>query len=171
MKKLNFFISIFALLSVSITANAVPTIHYDLGPTSPDYFAYDYTFASGDVIDDIFLFTIAPSTPESILSTTATSTEIGSFFGVSGFEFALTDYMGTVMSDWGMAGDNIDLYSSVTSGGTYGVYFKGTVTGSEGAVVSGIAAIAPVPVPAAAWLFGSAFLGLFGMSRSRKVTV
>jgi hypothetical protein len=43
-------------------------------------------------------------------------------------------------------------------GNTSGMYLDGTIT------------LTPVPVPAAAWLFGSAMLGLAGVSRKRKVT-
>jgi hypothetical protein len=31
--------------------------------------------------------------------------------------------------------------------------------------------VAPVPVPAAAWLLGSGLIGLFGMSKKKKLAV
>jgi len=169
MKKIKFFFTFFVLLSFSTGINAT-TIHYDLGPMSPDHFLYDYEFGHGTVIDDIYLFDIAPGTTLSILSTTATSAEIGTSFGISDFAFSLTDSTGMLMSDWGSAGDNIDFMHTV-SGGHYGVHFTGIATGTHGGIVSGITSIAPIPVPAATWLFGSALFSLLGISRSRKSKV
>ncbi len=184
---LNKLFIIFSLLSISICANATtsPAIHSTgntLGSaTNPDSFFSNYTFATGDIIDDVYLFNIDSTTAPSLLSTTATSIELGSFFGIDNFKFALTDDLGHQMSIWGSAGDSIFFSmppSMATpmpmpmhvSEGTYGIHFTGTVTGSSGGI-SNIVAIAPVPVPASAWLFGSALFGLAGISRSRKKTI
>ncbi|MFK5948660.1 MAG: VPLPA-CTERM sorting domain-containing protein [Methylococcales bacterium] len=181
---LNKLFIIFSLLSISICANATasPTIHSTsntLGSANPDTFISNYTFATGDIIDDIYLFDINSATASSLLSTTATSIELGSSFGIDNFKFALTDDLGHQMSIWGSAGDSIFFsmppsmatpapMPTHVSGGTYGIHFTGTVSGLSGGIITGITAIAPVPVPASAWLLGSALLGLAGISRSRK---
>ena len=50
--------------------------------------------------------------------------------------------------------------------------FGATATGNNGSGVFydnlSFAQVAPVPVPAAVWLFGSGLLGLLGVARRRK---
>ncbi len=41
--------------------------------------------------------------------------------------------------------------------------------GTQGIALVGVHDVAPVPIPAAAWLFGSAAIGLLGLGRRRKV--
>ncbi len=179
------FFTLFSLLSISFCANAVTSgsiIHSTsntLGSANPDSFVSSYIFSAGDIIDDIYLFDINPSTATSLLSTTATSIELGSSFGISNFKFAFTDNSGVQMSNWGQAGESIFFTSMTTAApvqvntGTYGIHFTGTVTGSS-ALITNIVAIAPVtavPVPAAVWLFSSALIGLAGVSRSRRTTI
>lgn len=56
-----------------------------------------------------------------------------------------------------VSGGNVDL----TWGGNSGI-------GATDWTFSGSYEVAPIPVPAAAWLFGSALLGLVGVARRRK---
>jgi hypothetical protein len=177
MAKLTKLLTFITLFFVSLSANAAPTIHGAtnvLGATSPDLFFEGYTFLdAGTVIDDIFMFNIAGGTIPSILATTATSNENPSgALGIADFKFALTDHMGTVISDWGMSGESVSFHPVGTPATTtYGVYYTGTVSGWYAGAIGEVTSIAPVPVPAAAYLFGSALIGLFSVSRSRKATV
>ena len=57
---------------------------------------------------------------------------------------------------------------SGTGGTPYDLHLEGTYTGD---ITSVIAAAAPVPVPAAAWLFGSGLIGLIGVARRRQSRV
>lgn len=164
--------TIFALLSISFVVNAAGSlaIHDSgeiLGPANPDFFASSLVFGSGEMINDIYLFDIDPATVPTSLATTATSIELEGSFSIADFEFALTDANGVVISDWGVGGESVD-FSTVSGGTTYGVYYKGLANGAFGGIIAGSTVIAAVPVPAAAWLFASAMLGLVGIGRSRK---
>ena len=61
------------------------------------------------------------------------------------------------LSDFGIA-DGSSIFSLIIRGGG-----ESDILG-----VSGINGVSPVPVPAAAWLFGSALLGMFGFVRRKK---
>ncbi len=50
----------------------------------------------------------------------------------------------------------------------YALFFTGTVTAGPAATAVPNLGPAPVPVPAAAWLFGSGMLGLVGVARRKK---
>jgi len=176
MAKLTKLLSFITLFCISLSSSAITTTHGPtnvLGANSPDFFFEGYTFLStGTVIDDIFMFNIADNTPDSILSTTgAIHSDSSGTFGIRDFEFALTDHMGDAISAWGMSGDTLS-FSPVGSSSmmTYGVHYKGIVSGAFAGVIMETTSIspAPVPVPAATWLFGSAMFGLLGISRSRK---
>jgi len=74
---------------------------------------------------------------------------------------------------------NIDKIEFRTSGGDF-LYANGTVVGSylnpsnahsTPVLVFDNMNVAPVPVPAAAWLLGSGLIGLFGMSKKKKLAV
>jgi len=81
--------------------------------------------------------------------------------GCTGFTFA----SGVADIQWsGTYGDTYDLWYSATvpSGGFAGVQYALHLTGT---VTQGVA---PVPVPAAVWLFGSGPMGLVGVARRRK---
>lgn len=78
-------------------------------------------------------------------------------------------------------GDPLEFLFDVTGGDAAGLYGGGSIpggiilsdTGFTGSFASnfnsstGVADVAPVPLPAAVWLFGSGLLGLVGLSRRR----
>lgn len=59
---------------------------------------------------------------------------------------------------------DLSLYDAVT--GTYNAHATGGV--NEGTVRFTLTSIAPVPIPAAVWLFSSGLLGLMGIARRKK---
>jgi len=167
-----------AVLFLSTEANALMfhSTNDILGPSSADDFFYSHSFSNNSSVDDIFLFTIASNTAPSILTTTASSTDIGKVYGINNFKYAITDDTGTILSDWGFSGQDI-FYSSILANTTYGIYFKGEVSGKRGGRVAGINAIIEnpsnvlaTPIPAASWLFGGALLSVFGIIRKRRKT-
>ncbi|MCX2980977.1 VPLPA-CTERM sorting domain-containing protein [Halieaceae bacterium IMCC14734] len=52
----------------------------------------------------------------------------------------------------------------INTGGSWSTFTPGIVN------INATATLSPVPLPAAAWLFGSALLGLAGVSRKRKMS-
>jgi len=91
------------------------------------------------------------------------------------------------LTDFGfvdMGGDPFEFLFNVTGGdaaslygGTGGIILSGTgfagsfandFNNSPFAGMADVASVSPVPVPAAAWLFGSALIGLIGFSRRRR---
>jgi hypothetical protein len=72
-------------------------------------------------------------------------------------------------------GDAAGLYASAPGGiilsgtgfgGSFNVDFDNLIGGIQG-TGSGAADVAPVPLPAAVWLFGAGLLGLVGLGRNR----
>ena len=71
-------------------------------------------------------------------------------------------------------------FSTATVGNAIAKFLVGNVSGAtdytlvlsgnagNGASYGGSIAVAPVPVPAAVWLFGSALMGMLGVSRRKK---
>jgi hypothetical protein len=53
------------------------------------------------------------------------------------------------------------------SAGTYVLELRGSVSGSAGGSYSGVLNVAPVPLPAAVWLFGSALAGMTALRRRK----
>ena len=173
-------LTLFVLLSLSLGANAV-TFHGPigtLGPASlldPDTLVVSESFVTG-AVDDVFLFEVVTNGFLSIASATATSIELDlpqfgfTIFNIDNFQFALTDLNGNPLTSFANSGESVDL-DSITDG-TYGILFQGNATGTSGGSVTGIVAlVSAVPVPPAVWLFGSALLGLIGVSRTRKTTI
>lgn len=59
-----------------------------------------------------------------------------------------------------------DILNNVQLGaGTYVLEFRGSVSGPFGGGYAGLVNVQPVPIPGAAWLLGSAVLGLAGAAR------
>ena len=173
-------VMLFVLLIISMGASAV-TVHGPIGTLGPATLLAPVTLVVSEafdpgVVDDVFLFDVVTNGFLSIASATATSIELDlpglniNIFNIDNFQFALTDDTGTPLTSFANSGESIDLVGIVD--GIYGILFQGIATGTAGGSVTGIVAlVSAVPVPPAVWLFGSALLGLIGVSRTRKSTV
>jgi hypothetical protein len=80
---------------------------------------------------------------------------------------------GTLMQAWGSAfscgtgcsGETVVLANTVLNPGTYVLQLRGIVSGSLSGSYGGALNLTAIPVPAAAWLFGSALAGLGWLRR------
>jgi hypothetical protein len=169
--------ALLALLSLSIGANASTFVNDlgTLGPASvgtPAVLVINESFAAG-AVDHYYTFDINTAGLPSAAGASVTSIVFDTFgfsiFNIDNFEFALTDSNGTAITGFAGSGESVILDPVANS--TYGILFKGTATGLSGGMVNGPVVLSSVPVPAAAWLFGSALIGMVGVSRSRKATV
>jgi hypothetical protein len=142
---------------------------------------------SGYGFYDDFVFTIAGATTNSVTSTIDFSglLEITNLqvrlFNASGNVFPVLASpagcpgMGcTLINAWSSpisygptTGTVAVLPGSLLGAGTYVLEVRGKVVGAAGGSYSGVLNLAPVPVPAAAWLFGSGVVGLLA-TRRRK---
>jgi hypothetical protein len=88
---------------------------------------------------------------------------------------AATKYSVLSAPDLSSLGTTVSLYGMTGNGGTGAVqsYILGTASlGTNGTLtLTANSGGAPVPLPAAVWLFGSGLLGLVGVSRRRKAAV
>ncbi|HET8711029.1 MAG TPA: VPLPA-CTERM sorting domain-containing protein, partial [Spongiibacteraceae bacterium] len=132
---------------------------------------------------DDYIFTIAGGS----VSTISASVNLGDIYGIENFQARLYSFdsnpllpvlgtpVGGAIDAWSTTYTGI-LGSSVTvnvldnvqlGAGTYVLELRGAVANFGGSY-GGILHVAAVPVPAAAWLMGSAMLGLFGVRRRSK---
>ncbi len=98
--------------------------------------------------------------------------------GILGLNLGFAPNLGDMFTI--VANDGIDLVTAtffgLLEGGTVNEIFGGntftfgiTYAGGTGNdIILNVASVAPVPIPAAVWLFGSGLLGLAGVARSRK---
>lgn len=114
------------------------------------------------------LFTGITYTPD---NSSVSNTSNGSNLDIEG---ALNGLPGTFNDGIKLTFDGF-LFNNVQAAIDFGVTFDGgfEAEGSETrSIISGVAYgaayVAPVPVPAAAWLFGSGLLGLIGVARRKK---
>ncbi len=86
-------------------------------------------------------------------------------------QFEFITLAGPVVLISGLSGSidswsGLDFTTDVLSAGEYTLEVSGTVTGSAGGVYAGT--LSAIPLPAAAWLLGSALLGLTLVSRRQQ---
>lgn len=157
---------LFALMSVSLVANSA-VIHPFIGtlgpvlPGSPDSLVVAQSFAPG-LVDDIFPFIVDTGGQPSSAGAAATSLKLFAL-DIPDFTFALSDNTGSIVFT-SFVGSGESVVIDNIADGNYGLWLKGTA-GSGGGLVTGVVALAAVPIPAAVWLFGSALVGLFGVKR------
>lgn len=136
---------------------------------------------------DDFVFTIAGATTNSITSTIdfsgllqITNLQVRLFNATGNVFPVLTAPAGcpgpgcTLINAWSSpvsygptSGTVAVLPGSLLGAGTYVLEVRGNVVGAAGGSYSGVLNLAPVPVPAAAWLFGSGLVGLVGLRRRK----
>jgi hypothetical protein len=135
---------------------------------------------------DDFVFQISSASTNSVTSTI----DIPGYLGINGLQVRLYNAAGnsfpvlgapvgcpgvgcTLIDAWSTAipvgyGSTLTyavLPTTVLSAGTYVLEVRGNVVGLAGGSYSGVLNIAPVPVPATLWLFGSALAGLVAVRR------
>ena len=88
--------------------------------------------------------------------------------------YAVTSTAGSLLGDAGADPNKLvaitDSLSATTAAQVSGEDYSTVQTAALGQVLRGVA-VAPVPIPGAAWLLGSGLLGLVGVSRRRKAIV
>lgn len=173
---------------VGAVTNTTAPNSYTYGNTFGNLTTTLYTPVSGpsaginfEFYDD-FVFTITGATVNSVSSTV----NLGNILAINNLQARLYNasgnpslpVLGTPVggaidawsSSYSSGSSNITvavLNDTPLSAGTYVLELRGSVSGSAGGSYSGVLNVAPVPVPAAAWLMGSALLGLVGARRRR----
>lgn len=175
-------------LNYSTTSSGTTTVSVTINvPANPSSSNYGNSFSgptptfSGSGVYgfyDDYIFTVSGATTNSI----STTIDLGSL-SITNFQERLFNYSGNpsptlglptggVTDAWtspfGSSGTVAVLPTTVLAPGTYVLQMRGTVTGAGGGSYAGTLNIAPVPLPAAAWLFGSGLLGLGALVRRRK---
>jgi hypothetical protein len=179
-------------LSYSETAVGTVVSGITTNLSVPGSYTYDHTFftqqtptiqgssAAYGFYDD-FVFTISGAAASSITSTI----DLGNVLQITGLQARLykpasgeqlpvhgapsngvTDAWSMVLAP-GVGSVTVFNPNLQLSAGTYVLELRGTATGSSGGSYAGVLNLAPspVPVPAAAWLFMSAFGGLASLRR------
>lgn len=128
---------------------------------------------------DDFLFTIPSASTNAVTSTIGLSNILGiDNLQVRVYNAATNAPLpvlgtpnGTVLEGWTTLAGPGTLISILSPAnlhaGTYVLEVRGTVIGTAGGSYSGVMNVAPVPLPAGLWLFGSA-LGALGAARRRS---
>lgn len=163
-----------ALLGLSSTAASSMVWLPDVNPSTGDYQAITFaTFGVSSATYDLVFFDAGTSAEIEPSTTSLTIADINGIVAIS----ANSPYQASFGSDIAELGATAEFelalwdgsdFTFVTSatpiieGNWYSISFGG-VTGE----VQGVD-LAPVPVPAAVWLFGSGLIGLAGIARRRK---
>jgi hypothetical protein len=163
MKTLKLLTAGFVVLFASMAANAstyfVPTdgdFNFAAQIGSFDIGVFDNDAALAAASPYLAVSTGDRVTADGPPATTLTNATAGGSLDITGGDFIIGAY--TAATGWVggtglMTGDNI-----------YTVSFTDTIPGA-----SVVVDVSTVPVPAAAWLFGSGLLGLVGVARRRRV--
>lgn len=162
------------------------TINTPLNPSSNDYgnsftgptLVIPSSPSPGYGFYDDYIFTISGATANSI----STTIDLSSMLQITNFQERLFNYSGNPSPTLGSpVGGAIDAWvtpigigtvavlpTTVLAPGTYVLQMRGNVTGTNGGSYAGTLNVVPVPLPAAAWLFGSGLLGLGAFARRRQ---
>lgn len=150
-------------------------------PIIPETVGLSVSVPAGFGFYDDFLFTIPSASTNSITSTIGFSNILNiDNLQVRIYNAATNSPLpvlgtpnGTVLEGWTTLvapGSSISIVApNNLNAGTYVLEVRGTVTGSAGGSYSGVLNVAPVPLPAALWLFGSAVGGMLTLRRNRSV--
>jgi hypothetical protein len=165
----------FAALSASITANAaLVTSDESAGHPLPSGSVYIFDETIG--ASTTFAHSIHFSTDGSAGSGSAASVGL-ELDGVSSFigDFTISLYEGIFSTGADTSGGTLVASTTGTNlsnvaiqiNTNYSFIIEGLTGSTPTNVLTGSVGISPIPVPAAAWLFGSALLGLAGMKRRK----
>lgn len=178
-------------ISYSTTAAVTPYTPVTTGSggitnaTNPDAYIYGNTYGSltnavfgnYEFYDD-FIFTISSATANSV----STTINLGGVFALGNMEARIYDWslnqsapvfdqpVGAVIASTSSTLGNVTILTIdnvLLNAGTYVLEIRGSVTGASGGGYSGLLNVAPVPVPGALWLMGSAVIGLGAVARKR----
>ena len=132
-------------------------------------FASDYTVATGTplaytgFIDSWTFSTVG----DALVTVTLNSLEFGVYYSIASLDGLVNGSSG--------AGTGTEFTATVTGGGPHTLTVSGDLTGTQGGryfggiSVVGLSGPGEVPLPAAAWLFGSALIGLVAVARRKAV--
>ncbi len=113
--------------------------------------------SQGDIFNDLWTLEVLNDTKVDIAFS---APEIGNLFSVTGFDIIETSPGVFIISDL-LPGTHLFNVQGEISG----------VLGSTYVAATTVAAVAAIPVPAAIWLFSSAFLGLISFNNRRKTVL
>ena len=161
------FLILFTLLGISVGASAatIGLTPFVLDPTEtagPLSGGYNISNLNG-VFNENIVFQIVNAPSGGVAgSANVISVQLGSFFGVDTLTATLNGTPLTISSP--VSSLKVGVIDTNFVNGIYTLNLSGT-TFTGGATLSGNAAINSVPIPASAWLLGSALVGLFGVKR------
>lgn len=135
----------------------------------PGEYEFDNTtIGANQSINDSWVFTVNEQV-HAIIDVTSTEFLLGNFLLLGNDEELDVTFTGTA----GNIGEGIYDLGILDTGITYTINVVGSTANSLGLAGGGYDGdlnLSAVPIPAAAWLFGSALLGVVGVGRSRKAS-
>lgn len=157
-----------ALILLTATIGSAQASTVNIGNLYEKSIVIGNTYAKGSAFSDDYIFDIMPT---SSYAGIVTSINLDPYFSINGLQVSLSgNGMTPIIKTLGI-GETTIKFDSITlaSGNGYDFNVSGIASGNLGGAYAGvIAAAAPVPVPAAAWLMASGLIGLAGFSRKYK---